>query len=89
MRKRQTHRRANRLRRIGFTLIEVAIGVAILAALTGITAAVISRNAQPTADNVTEYRDDTQSAWSSVDGFRITCPPGISAEEGNCTEAQG
>lgn len=81
----------SRTKRLAFTLIEVAIAVAILAVLTGVTAAVISRNAQPTADNVTEYKSETDAIWAPLqsdgDGYRITCPEGITSP--NCITPTG
>jgi prepilin-type N-terminal cleavage/methylation domain-containing protein len=67
-------RRRARTRR-GFTVIEVAISVAIIAALTALTAAVISGYA-------VEYGDETQAIWDGVGSFKIACPPGITPGPG-------
>lgn len=64
------------IRHRGFTLVEVAISVAIIAVLTALAAVIIGNYAQPTADKVVVYRDEASEIWGEVDSFRIPCPDG-------------
>lgn len=55
----------------GFTLVEVAIAVAIVAALTGAVAVVVSQNASDAAGDVSDIDTLAGQAQSTADGLSI------------------
>lgn len=58
----------------GFTLIEVAIAMAIVAVLTGAVAAVVQANATQAGNDVTAINDDTIDAQSVLDNLTLPTP---------------
>jgi prepilin-type N-terminal cleavage/methylation domain-containing protein len=64
-------------RRRGFTLVELAVTVAILGGLIVAFLAVTSNRARDVDDAAGQYVGDNREAWDQMGRFKIECPPGV------------